>query len=454
MIIPFRPLGQITLLCILSSCVPAPEKLAPSANSTLPLKKKFETSIPASSNLANSLLKLFPTPQAKQFVNTALENNPSLLSSLSRIKQAELNVQQSKTARKPILNASSNLGRLGNANRSAGRYAISANASWEIDVWKKIDTEVSALENALLIRKFNHQAARQSIAAQTLQAWITLVEANKLVTLANEQLKSFKKTKSLVERKFELGTGGLDAVHLADTDLASSKADLESATNQRNQASRSLTRLLGDYPSASLKSTQWPSSLKNVRTSTPSSLLTNRPDIQAAFLSIQAADIDVTIAHKDLLPDFRITSSLGQQSNILKNLADSQFNSWSLLANLSAPILDGGRRKLEIAIQQEEARQSIHDYRSAVLNALLEVENALGSESVLAQRELHLRNALDAVTKAEERLLGQYERGLVDILSLLDTQRRRFNAEQRLINTQADRYINRITLALAVGTSI
>ncbi len=454
MTISFRLLGQITLLLLFGGCVPAPEKLAPSANSTLPLKKNFETFIPPSSNLTSSLLKIFPSAQAKQFVHTALEKNPSLLSSLSQIKQAELSVQQSNTANKPILNASTNAGRLGSANRSTGRYAINADASWEIDVWKKIDTEVRASENELQIRKFNHQAARQSIAAQTLQAWISLVESNKLVSLANEQLESFKKTKSLVERKFELGTGGLDAVHLADTDLASSKADLESAMDQRNQASRALSLLLGDYPSASLKSTQWPRSLKNIRSSTPSSLLTNRPDIQASFLAIQAADIEVTIAHKDLLPDFRITSSLGQQSNILKTLADSQFNSWSLLADLSAPILDGGRRKLEIALQEEEARQSIHDYRSAVLNALLEVENALGSESVLAQRELHLRDALHAVIQAEQRLLGQYERGLVDILSLLDTQRRRFNAKQQLINTQADRYINRITLALAVGTSI
>lgn len=60
-------------------------------------------------------------------------------------------------------------------------------------------------------------------------------------------------------------------------------------------------------------------------------------------------------------------------------------------------------------------------------------------------------NALDAARQAEASNLRNYESGLVEILTVLEATRRRFAAQERLINLQNLRYQNRVALALALG---
>jgi outer membrane protein TolC len=162
----------------------------------------------------------------------------------------------------------------------------------------------------------------------------------------------------------------------------------------------------------------------------------------------------VTVAHRDLYPDFTLTASYGQQSNILKKLADSNFNAWSLLANLSAPLIDGGARRAELGASNARAKRALADYQSVVLNAFQEVENALGSEKYLNQRYSATKRALTAAQSAEARGLRSYDNGLINILNLLEVQRRTFATEESLINIRALRYQNRVSLALALGKAI
>ncbi len=85
------------------------------------------------------------------------------------------------------------------------------------------------------------------------------------------------------------------------------------------------------------------------------------------------------------------------------------------------------------------------------MQAFREVEDALGSEFYLRNQEAATRKALEAARKAEDTTLRNYEAGLVEILTVLDATRRRFAAQERLINLQNLRYQNRVSLALALG---
>ena len=400
---------SIALLCasyaLINSCTPtAPEPVAKEAVSTLPLKPRFQSSPIDTPDISHRLLSLFRSPQLKSLIQTALANNPSLKATESQIKVAELNLKRSKSNLLPTVLVSGDAGRTGSRGNSASRFSVEASASWELDIWKKIDTQIISSKNDLQIQKANHLAAQQSIAAQVMLAWTELIRNNKLLDLSNSRLASFEKTENLVNRKFENGTSNLGALNLAKTDVESTRAEIASRTNSRDQASRSLANLLGNYPDTSIHASQWPSLDKGIRPGAPSSLLRKRPDLQAAYLSIIAADINVTLAHKELYPDFSLTSSLGQQGNVLTELARSSFNSWSLLAQISTPLFDAGKRKVDIAIEQESAKQAIYSYQSLFLNSLQEVENALGSESKLITEEQHTSAALKAATKAEERM--------------------------------------------------
>ena len=69
----------------------------------------------------------------------------------------------------------------------------------------------------------------------------------------------------------------------------------------------------------------------------------------------------------------------------------------------------------------------------------------------MKQQEAATARALKAAETAEARSLRNYESGLLEILDLLETKRRRFAAEESLIQIKSSRYQNRVALALALG---
>ena len=238
---------------------------------------------------------------------------------------------------------------------------------------------------------------------------------------------------------------------LAQTDLENARAEINAQKDNRDQAARQLATLTGSYPNAGKRAADWPSLRKSVSSGIPSTLLERRPDIYAAYARIRAADSNVKVAHRNLYPSFTLTASGGQQSSVLRDLANSDFNVWSIAAGFSAPITAGGELRAELGAANARAKQALASYRSTVLNAFREVENALGSELYLKKQEEAAKLALDAAKKAEERGLRNYDSGLTEVLDLLEIKRRRFTAEESLINLRNSRYQNRVALALALG---
>lgn len=224
--------------------------------------------------------------------------------------------------------------------------------------------------------------------------------------------------------------------------------------DNRDQAARAIRLLTGSYPDAKLSAADWPSLERGVPAGVPSDVLRNRPDIDAAYQRIRAADSRVSVAHADLFPSFPLTGSVGQSSSVLSDLADSSFNTWSLVAGLSAPIFDAGMRRAELGAAGKRAEQALAAYQSTVLAALKEVEDALGSERLLRRQETARLKALEAAKSAEKRSRRDYEAGISDLLSLLEAQRRVFTTEDDTITVRRLRLQNRVALALALGKGV
>lgn len=446
-------------LIALSGCVPSPSTQSQWANTNLEIPKRYDATAPPVMEVRSGLLSLFPSQNLRNYVNKALQNNPDLRSSAAALEESGFNITVVNSARLPSLTATGLATRAttvanGLSNNRTTTFSASLDAQWELDVWGRIRAGVTASSRDLDAAAADYAFARESIAAQTVQAYFDLVAAQKRLALSKRRLSSFQSSFDLVSRRFEAGTGNLGDLDLARTDLESTKSQVAAFTDSRDQSARNLAVLTGSYPDASAIASSWPSLKGGVRKGLPSDILMNRPDIDAAYQRIRAADARVQVAHRDLYPSFTLTASGGRESSLLSDLADSNFNVWSLVAGLSAPLIDGGERRAELGAVNARAKRALADYQSIVLNAFREVENALGSEKYLLEQEQATRRALNASRSAEQRVKRNYESGLTEILTLLDTQRRSFEAEEALINVIAQRYINRVTLALALGKGL
>ena len=453
---PFvRILTLIPLAMLLGACVQIPSLPAPQASQALPLPPRYDASSYPTPELTDSLFRVFGSAQLPSVTRRALTNNPDLVAAGSRLDEAGFNLKQTRASLFPSVDGSAS----GNRSLTNGAFAnarsvlsVGLDASWELDVWGRIKNGVAAASSDQAAAAADLASARQSIAAQTMQAWFAVVATNQLLDLAQRQSDSLSQTVALTERRFERGTATLAELELARSDATNALADIQESLENRDSAARALKVLMGDYPDTELAGANtWPSLRRSVPAGVPSSLLRDRPDLDAAFHRIRAADSRVKVAHADLFPSFSLTSGVGRSSSTLRNLVEASANTWSIGANVLTPIFDAGSRRAELGAANERAKQAYQSYRSIALVAFQEVENALSAEERLRREQLERDAALKAAKNAESRSRRDFEVGISDLLSLLETQQRVFVTEQQTITVRADRYNNRVALAVALG---
>ena len=270
--------------------------------------------------------------------------------------------------------------------------------------------------------------------------------------LAQQTLKSYTNNLAVLEEGLQAGlTKALD-VRLMRTSVRNTEGTLQLRLRERDTARRSLEVLLGRYPKSEVALGAGLPTLTNaVPAGLPAQLLERRPDVIAAQRSYFAAYHRVSSAKKDRLPKISLTGSYGTSSDELENVLDINNNIWNLAVNLTKPIFDAGKIKSQIErskAQQEEAR---YQYVQTALQAFAEVETALAAEGFLTAQETALRASTTEAGEAQTLALEDYQAGLTDIVTVLESQRRVFDAKRSLIQIQNLRLQNRIDLYLALG---
>ena len=132
-------------------------------------------------------------------------------------------------------------------------------------------------------------------------------------------------------------------------------------------------------------------------------------------------------------------------------MLDINNNIWSLAANLTRPILDGGKIKSQIERAEAQREEARYLYVQTALQAFAEVETTLAAEQFLVRQETALRAAVTEAGGAQALALEDYQAGLADIVTVLESQRRMFDTKRSLLELQNLRLQNRIDLYLALG---
>lgn len=342
----------------------------------------------------------------------------------------------------------------GNTNQSTtfNNYNLNANVSWELDVWGRVRDGQSAAIGDAQAAAADLRGARQSIAANTATLWFELIEARQQAELAESTHASFQKATDSIQRRFESGVSPALDLRLSKAQTASALAAMEARKADLDFAKRNLEVLLGTYPSAAIAaSPQLPDITRPVPVGLPSELLERRPDLVAAERRLAAQDKRISEARKAFLPAISLTGAYGTTSTQLENILDNSFSVWSFAGNLLQPIFQGGRLTGQLRRAKAAAQEALANYGQASLEAFNEVEQALAAEKFLNARVAALRVASEENAAAETNAMQQYERGLTDIITVLESQRRAFDSRSAYINTRTLRLVNRVNLYLSLG---
>jgi outer membrane protein TolC len=132
---------------------------------------------------------------------------------------------------------------------------------------------------------------------------------------------------------------------------------------------------------------------------------------------------------------------------------DTLFDNWvaNLAAGLTAPLIDGGRRKAEVVYAESSVREQLASYRQTVLTAVQEVERALIREEKIRANIMGIENQLEAARIALEEARFRYTNGLIDYLPVLTQLLSVQNLEVDLVTRKTDLLIARMDLYRSIG---
>ncbi len=444
-------------LGMLYGCATAPIEVQSVANPKD--GKDFIVSGPSETGSTIKWTTRFGDDTLNQLIDEALASNFGLDAAEAQARAAEAAARISGSFKYPSLSLGLNSARqqsrfsfLNFQKIETESHALNLGSQWEFDVWGRLkDSHASGLAN-LEAAAADVEALKLSIAGQVARSWFNLLEAERQWQLAVDSSQSLEQKLKSLDRRYDRGLISSLDLRLTRAQAASSRALVQQRKTQLNSSKRALEVLLGRYPSATQDSTQTlPSMGNDIPPGLSAELVARRPDLYAAERRLASTLAQQNNASKNWLPKLSLTGSTGTTSSELTDLLNSDFSVWSIAGDLASNLFAAGRLKSERDQSQALVDSQLAQYRSTVLTAFQEVENALSSEADLSQLNEETVIAARENQKAEDLAWEQYDKGLIDITTLLDAQRRADESASQLITIQNQRLQNRINLHLALG---
>ena len=414
--------------------------------------------------ISSGWLETFRDPAMTALVSEALERNQGIRISEASLRIAQESLVIGRSPRLPSFSFSGSGSGSGNRSREAGdlspwrnseSYGLTASASWELDLWGRLRDLHQAAKYDFEANKADFRGARLSLVATTAKAWCNLIAAKQQLDLAIQTKESFERNFRITERNYKAGdsTASPLSVQFAGNNVASAQRSVISRQLSLDEAKRTLEILLGRYPATEIDSRDdLPEMPEAIPTGLPSELLMRRPDLVAAANDLLASSERSVAARKNLLPAINLSgrTSVGA-GKIVDVIGDPASIARSVGASLSQPLFQGGRLKAQVkqaAIRNEIALES---FVAISLRAFREVESAIARDRSLAEQETFLEIEFSQANLAETQANRDYSEGIVNIIQVLEAQRRAFSARNSRISLRNQRLQNRIDLHLALG---
>lgn len=331
-------------------------------------------------------------------------------------------------------------------------FGVSLNVSWELDLWGRLAADKAAALAEWQASTADYWGATLSLTGQICKAWFTTVEAKRQVELAVATVENQRISTDQVKQRYESGlTSSLD-YRLALSNYARAQSGLYAREVQFDQSIRQLEVLLGRYPNATLDlSIDLPEITSEIPAGLPAEILARRPDIMAAERRLAGRYAGIHSAKAAMLPQISLTASRGTTTDEVANLLNGDFSVWNLVGNILQPIFQAGRLRANLDLAKTNKDMAIAQYGLSVLNAFAEVESALTSERLLADREAALEIATEQALAARKLAEDQYASGIRGFITMLDTQRSAYDTESQLLAVRRERLAARVDLHLALG---
>lgn len=392
-------------------------------------------------------------PVLVELITKALAANPDIETAAANLRAAHASVTSANAALWPT----ASLGLNGSRNHAdgTGRNSVSAEVSGGLSLnlagsefWQADAATLKAMASTYTL-----EDVRAATAAATAEAYVNLRAAEASLAVTKASLETYLETAETAQWQFQAGTGSASEAEDALMQVASSRAQIPTLEKNIIQYRNALMRLTGcPVDELGLEPTGIiPVPPMGGAVSMPAELIEQRPDVRAAKATAEAAVKNLKSAKSDFFPTLSLSGNIGTTAAAVSALGASGTGVAGLAAALAMPILNWGNLIAGEETAAANLQSAVASYRSTLLSALEETDNALTAIRSAEYRKGDLERAVSHARTAEKLARDEYGAGIGEYTMLLSTQRSLLSARESELNNRADRANSYITLYRALG---
>jgi len=340
-------------------------------------------------------------------------------------------------------------------DRTAGAWSASFDAAWEADIWGKFRRGVEAADARLAATMLNYDAVLVTLTGEVAALYTSIRTLEERLAYTRNNVKLQRQALDLANKRFTLGaTSELD-VQQARGLLYNTQALIPVLQLGLDRAQNTLSFLLGMPPSDLGQLLGGPGKIPGVPESAavgvPADLLRRRPDVRAAEMAAAARSAAIGISQADLYPSFVLAGSIGVAGSSFSDMFDSGASTGLITPFFKWNILNYGRIKNNVRVQDARFEQAVTSYQNAALAAAREVQDGLQGFLRSQQQVEYLDNAVKATSRATELALIQYREGATDYTRVLNTQTSLLQQQDSLTAARGQVVANLVATYKALG---
>jgi NodT family efflux transporter outer membrane factor (OMF) lipoprotein len=387
----------------------------------------------------------FQDAQMTALVERALQRSPDVREATALVRLARARMREQEGANWPLGGARASYARsrvqAASPVSDADLFDTSVDASWEVDLFGARRAAIAGARADFTRQRSLRRLTLVSVAAEVVLAYADVRGTQVRLGVARDNVANQESAAALTEQLLDAGRGTQLDVDRATALLESTRASIPPLVAAESAAIYRLGVLVGAEPQALSVEMRVPAALpappENLAIGEPITLLRRRPDVAAAEFAVLAAAARAGVAAADLFPRLVLTGAVGLQS-FSTNDIDNHGLQFGVGVGVTLPFFEWNRIRQRILAADASAEVAVADYERTALSALEEAERAITAYAQERQRYLHLDLAAASARAAADLARRRYQLGVDSFLAVLDAERVRLDAEDRLAQSRVE----------------
>ena len=388
---------------------------------------------------------MFTDPYLQDWIKTGLEYNTDLNIARLKVSEAEAALLAARWALLPGADFNMQGG-------LPGQFSASIGASWQADIFGSLRNAKRKAQAALEQSEAYRQAVQTQLVATIANSYYTLLMLDEQLNISTRTMKTWDESIRTLEALKRAGKTNEAAVLQAKANKLSVEANILTLEKEILAVENSLCALLGLVPMPITRGTLTEQQLpQTLSAGVPAELLSRRPDVRQAELALAQTFYSVNSARASFYPNVSLSGALGWTTGNGNIVLDPGSLITNLIASVTQPIFGRGINRARMQTAQAQHEQAAYRFRQSLLDAGVEVNNALTMWQT-AQKRLELGKKqivnLQAAVWNTQLLM---KHGNADYLEVLTAQKNLLQAELTEASDRFDEIKSVINLYQALG---